>query len=103
VPDLRNSRVPGALAEFAEFAMAPLVHAPLADAGGARRQHAIELAPFGQIRHMDALVLAVPRRAIAEAGWHRLFATLAPSGIFIDVKSAVPRELVPEDVIYWSL
>jgi hypothetical protein len=38
---------------------------------------------------LDGLVLAVPHRVPREAGWERLFARLAPGGVFVDVKSAV--------------
>jgi len=45
----------------------------------------------------------VPHRALAERGWDKLFAALAPGGVFVDVKSAVAREMVPSGAQYWKL
>ena len=52
---------------------------------------------------LDGLVFAVPHRVLAQAGWDKLFAALAPGGVFVDVKSAVACDQVPENVLYWSL
>jgi hypothetical protein len=40
---------------------------------------------------------------LAEGGWGRLFAALAPGGVFVDVKSVVTRDRVPQGIHYWSL
>jgi hypothetical protein len=40
---------------------------------------------------------------LARAGWDKLFAVLAPGGVFVDVKSAIARDQIPENVLYWSL
>jgi UDP-N-acetyl-D-glucosamine/UDP-N-acetyl-D-galactosamine dehydrogenase len=103
VPDLRNSRVPDILAELGEFGVDALVADPLADPGAARREYGVELVPFEGLTELDGLVFAVPHRVYREAGWKRLFAALAPGGVFIDVKSAIPRAAVPTGVRYWSL
>jgi UDP-N-acetyl-D-galactosamine dehydrogenase len=103
VPDLRNSRVPDIIAELREFGIAAMVADPLADPMQARREYGVELVPLADFRGLDGLVLAVPHRLVAEPGWDRLFATLAPGGILIDVKSAVPRDQVPPHIHYWSL
>ena len=47
--------------------------------------------------------LAVPHRVLGEGGWDRLFAALAPGGVFVDVKSMVARDRVPQGTHYWSL
>jgi UDP-N-acetyl-D-galactosamine dehydrogenase len=103
VPDLRNSRVPDIVAELREFGIAAMVADPLAQADDARREYGIELVPLDDFAGLDGLILAVPHRVVAEAGWQRLFAALAPGGVFIDVKSAIAREEVPPQVQYWSL
>jgi UDP-N-acetyl-D-glucosamine/UDP-N-acetyl-D-galactosamine dehydrogenase len=103
VPDLRNSRVPDILAELQEFGIAALVADPLADPVAARREYGVELVPFERLTGLDGLVLAVPHRAYRAAGWGKLFRALAPGGVFIDVKSAIPRESIPPAVRYWSL
>ena len=50
--------------------------------------------PLDDVAGLDGLILAVPHRVVAEAGWQRLFAALAPGGVFIDVKSAIARTVV---------
>ena len=103
VPDLRNSRVPDIVAELHEFGIAALVADPLADAEQAKREYGIDLVALDAFDGLDGLVLAVPHRVLAKAGWDKLFAALAPGGVFVDVKSAIARDQVPENVLYWSL
>jgi UDP-N-acetyl-D-glucosamine/UDP-N-acetyl-D-galactosamine dehydrogenase len=103
VPDLRNSRVPDIAAELRDFGIAALVADPLADPAEAKREYGIELVAFDRFTELDGLILAVPHRVLSERGWGKLFATLAPGGIFVDVKSAVARDQVPQGTPYWSL
>ena len=103
VPDLRNSRVPDIVAELREFGISALVADPLADADEARREYGVELAALDQLGGLDGLILAVPHRVLGEPSWDRLFAAVAPGGVFIDVKSAVARDRVPPHIHYWSL
>jgi UDP-N-acetyl-D-glucosamine/UDP-N-acetyl-D-galactosamine dehydrogenase len=103
VPDLRNSRVPDILAELREFGIAALVADPLADPAAACHEYGVELVPFERLTGLDGLIFAVPHRVYREAGWGMLFRALATGGVFIDVKSAIPRESIPPTVRYWSL
>jgi len=103
VPDLRNSRVPDIIAELREFGIAAAVADPLADRDEAKREYGIDLAPLENFAELDGLILAVPHRVLGEAGWHKLFASLTPRGVFVDVKSAIPRRTIPPGVHYWSL
>ena len=61
-----------------------------------------ELAALDQLGGLDGLILAVPHRVLGEPSWERLFAAVAPGGVFIDVKSAVARDRVPPHIHYWS-
>jgi UDP-N-acetyl-D-galactosamine dehydrogenase len=103
VPDLRNSRVPDIVAELREFGISAAVADPLADPAEARREYGVELVPLEAFGQLDGLVLAVPHRVLAAGGWEKLFATLVPGGVFVDVKSAVLRKRVPPELHYWSL
>jgi UDP-N-acetyl-D-glucosamine/UDP-N-acetyl-D-galactosamine dehydrogenase len=103
VPDLRNSRVPDVVAELREFGITALVADPLADPDQAQREFGVELVTLDRLIGLDGLILAVPHRVLAEAGWDRLFAALAPGGVFVDIKSAVARDRVPAHARYWSL
>jgi UDP-N-acetyl-D-glucosamine/UDP-N-acetyl-D-galactosamine dehydrogenase len=103
VPDLRNSRVPDIVTELREFGIAAQIADPLADPDEAKREYGVELVPREDFSKLDGLILAVPHRVLSEAGWDKLFAALAPGGVFIDVKSVVARDTVPPAVHYWSL
>jgi UDP-N-acetyl-D-glucosamine/UDP-N-acetyl-D-galactosamine dehydrogenase len=103
VPDLRNSRVPDIIAELCDFGIVALVSDPLADPAEAKREYGVELVALDCFTELDGLILAVPHRVLGEAGWDKLFATLAPGGIFVDVKSAVASSAVPQGTPYWSL
>jgi len=95
--------VPDIIAELRDFGIAALVSDPLADPAEAKREYGVELVALDQLSGLDGLILAVPHRVLAEGGWGRLFATLAPGGIFVDVKSAVASSAVPQGTPYWSL
>ena len=103
VPDLRNSSVPDIVAELREFGIAAMVTDPLADPAEANREYGIELVSLETFVELDGMILAVPHRVLGGSGWNPLFATLAPGGVFIDVKSAVARDVVPPGLHYWSL
>jgi len=103
VPDLRNSRVPDIVAELREFGITALVTDPLADPAEAKHEYGVELVPLEHFTKLDGLILAVPHRVLAEGGWDKLFAALALGGVFVDVKSVVARDRVPQGTHYWSL
>ena len=103
VPDLRNSRVPDIVAELREFGISALVADPLADPAEAQLQYGIELVPLEAFGNLDGLILAVPHRLLAAAGWEKLFAALVPGGVFVDVRSVIAPDRVPSRLQYWSL
>jgi UDP-N-acetyl-D-galactosamine dehydrogenase len=103
VPDLRNSRIPDIVAELREFGIASLVADPLADPAEAQREYDIELVALERFAKLDGIILAVPHRVLASAGWDKLFQALAPGGVFVDVKSVVARDRIPRGAHYWSL
>ncbi len=103
VPDLRNSRVPDIVAELREFGITASVADPLADPDEAKREYGIDLVPLEALTELDGLILAVPHKVLGHASWERLFVTLSPGGVFIDVKSVMSRDSVPREFHYWSL
>jgi len=103
VPDLRNSRVPDIVAELREFGITAAVSDPLADAAEAKREYGIELVPLDAFARLDGLILAVPHRVLGESGWNRVFMALGSGSVIVDVKTAIPRNMVPPGVHYWSL
>ena len=102
VPDLRNSRVPDILRELAEFGVTALVHDPLADAAEAMHEYGVELASEGDLRDLDALVVAVGHREYLQR-LDTVQAFVRKGGVVIDVKSCIEPDAIREDLGYWSL
>jgi UDP-N-acetyl-D-galactosamine dehydrogenase len=102
VPDIRNSKVPDILAELREYGIEALVSDPLADPAAALHEYGITLSPPEALVGLDALVLAVNHAAtIADPA--DLVARVREGGVLVDVKSALAREGLPEELVYWSL
>lgn len=102
VPDIRNSKVPDILAELADYGITALVSDPLAEPGAALHEYGIALSAPEDLAKLDALVLAV-NHAEYLADPAALIARVRSGGVLIDVKSALDREGLPEDLVYWSL
>jgi len=102
VPDIRNSKVPDILAELREYGIEALVSDPLAEPAAALHEYGITLSPPEALVGLDALVLAVNHAAyIADPA--DLVARVREGGVLVDVKSALAREALPEELVYWSL
>jgi UDP-N-acetyl-D-galactosamine dehydrogenase len=102
VPDIRNSKVPDILAELADYGITALVSDPLAAPAAAAHEYGITLSPADEMVQLDALVLAV-NHAEYIANPSDLIARLREGGVLVDVKSALSREGLPEELVYWSL
>ncbi len=101
VPDLRNSRVPDIVTELRSYGVEVLVHDPIAEPDEALREYGIALSPLADLAGADAIVLAVPHRAVlAKAA--ELESLVKPGGAFVDVKAAL-RGSEPSRLRYWSL
>lgn len=102
VTDIRNSRVPDILNELKEFGISALVHDPLADGAGIRREYNLELSDLGKFKDLDAVVFAVSHREYIESGAKAISTYLKPSGIILDVKSQFSASEF-KSFKYWSL
>jgi UDP-N-acetyl-D-galactosamine dehydrogenase len=102
VPDIRNSKVPDILTELREYGIEALVSDPLADPAAARHEYGITLSAPGDLADLDALVLAVNHvEYLADPA--ALVARVRVGGVLVDVKSALDREGLPDELVYWSL
>lgn len=101
VPDLRNSRVPDIVAELREFGIDALVHDPLAEPEDALEECGIRLADLGDMRGLDAAILAVPHKAYLDEDGRSVRAALEPDTVVVDVKSRFPG--LAASWFYWSL
>ncbi|TAD77885.1 MAG: nucleotide sugar dehydrogenase [Sphingomonadales bacterium] len=102
VPDIRNSKVPDILAELREYRIDALVSDPLADPAAAAHEYGISLSPPDELVQLDALVLAVNHAAYL-ADPADLIARVREGGVLVDVKSALNRTALPQELVYWSL
>jgi hypothetical protein len=62
-----------------EFGIADLVAESPSDPADAKGEYGVEFVPLGHFTKLHELILAVPRRILAEGGWDKLFAALAPA------------------------
>ncbi len=103
VPDIRNSRVPSIIGELKEFGIDVLVHDPLAEAQEVMHEYGLELSRWSEFADLDAMILAVSHKEFAAMKPEELCKALKPNGVFIDVKSAVDRNRLPDGITYWQL
>jgi UDP-N-acetyl-D-galactosamine dehydrogenase len=103
VPDLRNSRVPDIAGELKQFGISPVIHDPRADAAEARHEYGVELSPIEAMNDLDALILAVAHKELAQYTGERLHALVKQGGVVVDVKATLSRAEVPADLAYWAL
>lgn len=101
VPDLRNSKVPDVIAALKAGGAEVQVCDPLADPAEAMHEYGLTLADADALGDLDAIVLAVPHAAYADA----IGPLVAKSGAaaLVDVRALVDPATLPADVRYWSL
>lgn len=104
VPDVRNSQVPGMVAQFATRGIETAVHDPIADAGEVERRHGIRLLPGleggGGFACVLGAVAHAPYRAFTTATFASL---LRPGGLVVDIKNMWRNTALPEGVRRWTL
>jgi UDP-N-acetyl-D-galactosamine dehydrogenase len=93
-PDLRNTRVVDVIEALRRYGMEPVLVDPWVDPAEAEREYGLTV--LGEIptgRRWSAVVAAVAHREFAvqsAAQWRQL---LEPTGVLVDLKGIVPREL----------
>ncbi|WP_204105111.1 MULTISPECIES: nucleotide sugar dehydrogenase [Spirulina sp. CCY15215] len=103
VSDLRNSRVPDIVTELWQFGISPLVHDPHADREATKAEYDISLVNWEDLLTLDAIILAVPHQFYLSLPPEKLLTLLHSQGVFMDVKSAIAPEILPQTISYWSL
>jgi len=86
-PDTRNSRVVDVVRELQSFGAEVFVHDPVADPREAEREYGIRLTPWEELPRAAAVVAAVAHRQFAQRPLEDIVAKIAPSGVYVDVKS----------------
>ena len=104
VTDVRNSLVPGMVADLAARGFEAAVHDPLADPGEVERLYGIRLLPGLDAAGPHACVLGAvahaPYRALGTADFATL---LAPGGLVADIKNMWRDVELPEGLRRWAL
>jgi UDP-N-acetyl-D-galactosamine dehydrogenase len=105
VPDLRNTRVVDIIRELEEYGINVRVHDPLADPQEARRHYGVSLTPLGEIRNVDAAILAVMHDVYARGGLPTVAGLLHPDyPLLLDIKGAFDRDTAAaQGIHYWRL
>jgi len=99
VPDLRNSKTFDVLDALSEFGVRPMVHDPMADHTKIP-EGAFDWVDIGEMPKLDLLVLAVPHHDYMEGN---VVSLVRDGGAVIDIRSALKRADIPDNVRYWSL
>lgn len=103
VPDVRNSKSAELLEQLESFGMTALCHDPLASADEFEKDYGRRLVGLDAFTQLDALVYAVPHAEYAEHIIDVAEQSLSDGGIFIDIKSALEPDSLPDRNVYWSL
>jgi UDP-N-acetyl-D-glucosamine/UDP-N-acetyl-D-galactosamine dehydrogenase len=104
VPDIRNSRVFDIVRELERFGIKTEIADPVASPQDVRNEHGVELSAVDRLGPADAVILAVPHRAIVAGGWPMIEKLLAGgNGIVLDVKGALDRARQPDGVLLWRM
>jgi UDP-N-acetyl-D-glucosamine/UDP-N-acetyl-D-galactosamine dehydrogenase len=104
VPDIRNSRVFDIVRELERFGIDVEIADPLASPEDVRDEHGLKLSTLDRLGPADAVILAVPHRAILAGGWPMIERLLAGGrGIVLDVKGVLDRARQPDGVVLWRM
>jgi UDP-N-acetyl-D-galactosamine dehydrogenase len=102
VRDLRNSRVPDIITALQGYGCDVRVYDPMADAAHAKHEYGLVLADRGDMKGLDALVLAVPHQQLL-ADWPQWLTCVRSGGVVVDVTSVLTPATIPDGLHYWSL
>ena len=103
--DLRNSKVADLVKDLQDFGCKVYVHDPLADPQQALNNFGVAMSDWDQLPHnADAIVAAVSHNDYTSQPVANLLAPLKPGGVFIDIKSSFPPELITAmGATFWRL
>jgi UDP-N-acetyl-D-glucosamine/UDP-N-acetyl-D-galactosamine dehydrogenase len=102
--DLRNSRVIDIIEELKSYAIHPIVHDPLADAGEAKSFFNINLSPLDELKDLDAVIIAVGHEVYRNIPLDKFLNRLKTNGCVIDVKAMLDTAEVEKfGINYWRL
>ena len=104
-PDTRNTKVIDIVNELREYGICPVIADPQADSAEAKRLYGIEFEDAGDIKDMDAIILAVAHEEFKNMKMKDIDSMCGKGKkILIDIKGIMDRKEYEEtDYIYWRL
>jgi len=93
-PDLRNSKVADLIRELQDYGCEVSIHDPLAEAEEAEHEYGLALTSWDALPKADVIVAAVSHQQYLAMSLEMLLNSLKPGGVFMDVKSAYPAEVI---------
>ena len=103
VPDLRNSKVADLVHALIDHGHQVAVHDPLADAGAALHEYAIDLLPALSGGPYDAVIGAVSHRPYREMDAAAIAALVTPTGMVADIKGMWRDRQLAASIRRWTL
>ncbi|MDZ7760985.1 MAG: nucleotide sugar dehydrogenase [Desulfovermiculus sp.] len=108
VPDLRNTRVIDIISELQSFCVQVLIHDPLVHPLEVREAFGLELTPWGQMKDLDAVIVAVPHNWYKEKTAKEILSRLhsPEKAVFADIKGifrAGSEDIRNRGTMYWRL
>jgi UDP-N-acetyl-D-galactosamine dehydrogenase len=104
VPDIRNTRVIDIVRELQEYDINVQVFDPMADTHEIREEYNIELVSEDKLKPAQAVLLAVPHQYFVTKDWSYITGLLEnQTGVVIDVKARLDRNMTPDGISLWRL
>lgn len=104
-PDTRNTKVIDIIKELNEYGIYPMIADPTADAAEAKRLYDVDFVTMGEIKEMDAVVLAVAHTEFASLTMDRIDSFFGEGEkVLLDLKGLLNRkEYEAAGYSYWRL
>lgn len=104
-PDTRNTKIMDIVKELEEYNIHPIIADPEADADEAERLYGIRFTDIGQVREMDAVILAVAHHKFARLGIEDLDKMYGTGQkVLLDLKGLLNRKMFENaGYSYWRL
>ena len=104
-PDTRNTKVWDIVKELREYGIEPVITDPVADEREAKRLYDVDFMDLNQIKHMDAIILAVAHEVFKKLSSTQISALFCKgSRVLLDIKGILNRnEYISMGYRYWRL
>ena len=103
-PDTRNTKVIDIVNELNEYGISPIIADPIADAEEAKRLYGVSFVEMDDMKDLDALILAVAHKELAEVTIEKYNSMFATDKLLIDVKGILDKEKYENaGYVYWRL